>query len=809
MRRSLCRRLGVSFKVSDVDYSVRSARDLLPLAGASAIAQSGGTVVLATAVASTAPWSADGFLPLTVDFRTKAAATGHIPRSGNRREMISPSNGEVLAARAIDRCLRPVFAKGFGAETQVCVSVQAEDGSCDAVALGVQAAAAALATSDLPFGAPPGAVRVARVDGKLKAAPTERELATSDLDLLYAGRDDRCLMIELCGDQLSDAEVQEAIRFAHKHIQPVQAALDRLRAEDGRETRAWSPKAPPAAAAAAVEHLRPRAVALFAGEGGGRAKGDFGLAQAALAADLRAAASGAGGAAAEEAEALAEGVMRDAFRAAVLEGGARADGRGAGEVRPLSCAAGVLPGTHGSATFSRGQTQVLATATLGAPLSALPLEKRLRSGKWDNGFNFLHYDFPPYATDEVGRFGAPGRRSIGHGALAERALLPVMPERDAFGHADGFPYVSRAACEVTASNGSSSMASACAASLALMDAGVPVAAAVGGVSVGLVSGGGTPALLTDIQGLEDHYGDMDLKVAGTKAGVTAVQLDVKLPGGVPLDLLLRAISGPAAAGREEVLRAMDGAIAAPRAALAASVPRVEQVHFAAEKERELKGDGNATRHTIEQRYGVSLDIRPEGVCYVSSNEQSPLHGTGVFRDRDAANGAVGEAASLVEELVAVIAEGDVFEEATVLEVQDFGAVVEVLRGHEGFLHVSEVIGGALRRPLREMLAPGQRIRVRVIEVSKVLNTIRLSRRQAMTEEELAGDDLHADYSAVQGDETVTRLESFLHRIPNPPSRHAMAAVRMSSERRGLGRPPAPVQGGRKKERRRAAAGAKP
>ncbi|CAM9125566.1 unnamed protein product [Ectocarpus sp. 4 AP-2014] len=695
-------------------------------------ARQGGTVVMVSAVSNRAEMDDSGFLPLSVDYREKAHALGKIPRTPNRRDG-RETDEEVLVARAVDRVLRPLFPPGYCFDTQVVATVQALEAGGDPVVVAINAASAALCVSNIPWDGPAGCVRIGRVDGKLVVNPspdTFSPTAWNDgggFDLLYAANEHRVLMIEMGGGPTGERLMNSALKLAHKHVAPLIEAQRALQRDAGKEkVLPRSDAAPsPGMLTEAMRVGLPDAKALFAappkggddataGESGNPSKADRGRAEGALLGMIRKALATSFPDAPPAARvAAAEAVLKRAMRAAIVEEGRRPDGRGIDETRDLTGEVDVLPTVHGSGIFTRGQTQTLATVTLGPALESAPqrfLGKAQEAPDMLDARLYLHYEFPPYCVNETGRVGLVNRRMVGHGNLAERAVLSVMPETETF------PYTTRVSAEVTMSNGSSSMATACATSLALMDAGVPVSSPVGGISVGLMTTDapadgediGPHSILMDIQGTEDHYGDMDFKVAGTATGITAIQLDVKLRGGVPLPVLSEALR-VAKAGRAQVLKAMKKAIGSPNGTLKDRAPRCEIVHFEADRKKDLVGFQGQTMKGIEESFGVALDLSTEGRAVVFSDSAQSVAG----------------AVKLVRELVHEIEEGDFFE-GTVKTVHEYGCLVELLRNQQGLLHVSNMTDKLPAPPARDIVKVGDTVDVRVMEVDRLRGLIKLA-----------------------------------------------------------------------------------
>ncbi|CAM9591763.1 unnamed protein product [Pylaiella littoralis] len=701
------------------------------LADGFVVARQGGTVVMVSAVSDRKNMDESGFLPLSVEYREKAHALGKIPRTPNRREG-RETDEEVLVARAVDRVLRPLFPPGYCSDTQVVANVQALETGGDPVVVAINAASAALCVSNIPWDGPAGCVRIGRVGSKLVVNPSPDSFSPTGfgdgggLDLLYAANEHRALMIEMGGGPVPDNLMNLALKLAHEHVAPLIKAQSALQRNVGKEKILPRVDANPSPKmlAEAMRVGLPGAKDLFAApESGDNAakngsgtpsKAERGRAEGAVLECIRSALKTKFPDSPPAARvSAAEAVLKRAMREAIVQHGRRPDGRKKSDMRDLTGEVDVLPTVHGSGMFTRGQTQTLATVTLGPALESAPqrfLGKAHESPETLDARLYLHYDFPPYCVNETGRVGLVNRRMVGHGNLAERAVLSVMPETEAF------PYTTRVFAEVTMSNGSSSMATACATSLALMDAGVPVSEAIGGISVGLMTTDapadgediGEHTLLMDIQGTEDHYGDMDFKVAGTACGITAMQLDVKLRGGVPLSVLSKALK-VARIGRKKVLEAMKEAIDAPNGAPKECAPRCEIIRYEADRKKDLVGFQGQTLKGIEENFGVALDLSTEGRAVVFADNPESVAG----------------AVKLVRELVHEIEEGDVFE-GTVKTVHEYGCLVELLRNQQGLLHVSNMTSTLPVPPARDIVQVGDTVDVRVVKVDRLRGLIRLS-----------------------------------------------------------------------------------
>ncbi|MBI2153309.1 MAG: polyribonucleotide nucleotidyltransferase [Candidatus Rokubacteria bacterium] len=665
----------------------------------------GGTVVLATVVATKTPLEGVDFFPLTVDYRERAYAGGRIPGGFFKREG-RPVEKEILTSRLIDRPLRPLFPKSFKHEVQILDLVISGDQENDPDVLAVVGSSAALMVSGIPFNGPVGAVRVGLVDGRLAANPTEAQRAVSTLDLVIAGTEEAVLMVEAGAKEVPEEMMVRAIAFGHEQCRMIAKAQKELRAGGGKP--AWPDDSSAGEDPALESRVRELAAAKIAQvlsihEKQARAQAMdqvFEEVFQALGADpaLKGAAR----------EAF-EKVERAEVRRMVLEKGVRVDGRNLTETRPITSEVGYLPRAHGSALFTRGETQALVAVTLGTKEDEQKIEDL--TGKSYRHF-MLHYNFPSFSVGEVRRFGGPGRREIGHGALAERAVEAVLPTKEAF------PYTIRVVSDILESNGSSSMATICGASLSLMDAGVPLRAPVAGIAMGLIKEGDRVAILTDIMGTEDHYGDMDFKVAGTEAGVTALQMDIKMAG-VSTELMGRALA-QAREARLHVLAKMREAIEKPRPELSPYAPRFVTIRIRPEKIREVIGPGGKVIRGIQEQTGVKIDVEDDGRVTVFSAD----------------NSAVQKAVAIIQDIVREV-EVDRIYVGKVKKIVEFGAFVEVIPGTEGLLHISQIAENRIKT-VGDVLAEGDEVLVKVIEVDPT-GKIRLSRKMALREQPALAD----------------------------------------------------------------------
>ncbi len=649
------------------------------------------TVVLATVVAARSPRAGQDFFPLTVDYVEKTYAAGRIPGGFFKREG-RPSEKEVLTSRLIDRPIRPLFPDGFFNEVQVVLHVMSINPEINPDIPAMIGASAALALSGIPFKGPIGAARVGYVDGQLIVNPTATQLKESKLDLVVAGTERAVLMVESEADQLPEDVMLGAVVFGHQQMQAAIDAIHELVREAGKPAWDWQPPSK-------NEPLLSRIVSLAGQElraayqirsKQARSK-RIGEIDALVQSTLHTEATETGNAAPDPNE--VDGILFDLqakiVRSQILDGEPRIDGRDTRTVRPIEIRLGVLPRTHGSALFTRGETQAVVTATLGTKQDEQIIDAL--QGEYRERF-MLHYNMPPFATGETGRMGAPKRREVGHGRLAKRALATVLPS------AEEFQYSIRVVSEITESNGSSSMASVCGGCLALMDAGVPVKAHVAGVAMGLIKEGNRFAVLTDILGDEDHLGDMDFKVAGTANGVTALQMDIKIEG-ITKEIMQVALA-QAREGRMTILQKMQDSIAASRGELSAYAPRMIRMKINPEKIRDVIGKGGAVIRALTEETGTQIDIEDDGTIIIASVDQD--------RGR--------EAQRRIQELTADVEVGKVYD-GTVLRLLDFGAIVQILPGRDGLLHISQIANERVNQ-VSDFLKEGQQVKVKVIEADE-------------------------------------------------------------------------------------------
>lgn len=663
------------------------------------------TVVLATVVARKDAKPGQDFFPLTVDYVEKTYAAGRIPGGFFKREG-RPSEKETLTSRLIDRPIRPLFPEGYLNEVQVIIHVLSVNPEIDPDIAAMIGASAALSVAGLPFNGPVGAARVGYIDGQYVLNPTVSQLATSDLNLVVAGTEIAVLMVESEAKQLSEEIMLGAVVYGHDQMKAVINAIHDLVRDGGKPEVQWSPAPKNEALIARVAHFA-EAKLREAYQTKDKQARTVKLkdASAEVNAALAAEAASIGGVAPDSAD--VSNIMFDLeakiVRSQILDGEPRIDGRDTRTVRPISIRTGVLPRTHGSALFTRGETQALVIATLGTARDEQKIDALM--GEYSDRF-MLHYNMPPFATGETGRVGTPKRREIGHGRLAKRALIAALPAPEEFS------YSVRLVSEITESNGSSSMASVCGGCLALMDAGVPMQAHVAGIAMGLIKDGGKFAVLTDILGDEDHLGDMDFKVAGTANGITALQMDIKIQG-ITKEIMQVALA-QAKEGRLHILAKMQEAVPHGKTELSNFAPRLITIKINPEKIRDVIGKGGAVIRALTEETGTQIDISDEGVVTIASV--------------DAAAGQ--EAKRRIEELTASVEVGKTYD-GIVLKLLDFGAIVQVLPGKDGLLHISQIANERVNA-VADYLKEGQAVRVKVLETDD-RGRLKLSMKAAAAE----------------------------------------------------------------------------
>ena len=669
-------------------------------ADGSVLATYADTVVLATAVSSKTLKPDADFIPLTVNYQEKTYAAGKIPGGFFRREG-APSEKEVLTSRLIDRPIRPLMPDGFYYETQIIVTVLSIDQTMSSDVVGIVAASAALAVSDIPCAGPLASVRVGRVNGQFVVNPDRKALESSELNLVVAGTSDAVMMVEAGASGLSEDTMIDAIEYAHAEIKKIISKISELQEKAGKSKRTFEiepldaevEKAVRAQAASAIceamyipgkaerqerfDQIRQDAIEAVAGED-------------------------------DERKAHVKKVFHELeyseVRRMILEKKVRADGRGLADIRSISCEVGILPRTHGSALFTRGETQSLGVVTLGTSDD----EQRIDAleGEYSRSF-MLHYNFPPFSVGEAKMLRGPGRREVGHGKLAERALSAVLPEKEAF------PYTIRIVSEVLESNGSSSMATICSGTLALMDAAAPIKAPVAGIAMGLIKEDDQVAILSDILGMEDHLGDMDFKVAGTKDGVTALQMDIKI-GGVTSALMRQAL-GQAREGRLTILEKMEECLHTPRTELAAYAPRISTIQIKQDKIRDIIGPGGKVIRGIIAECGVKMNVDDSGIVTIAAVDEASAK----------------KAMDMVNGLVEEVELGKIYL-GTVRKIMDFGAFVEILPNTDGLVHISQLAPHRVQS-VSDEVSEGEQILVKVLEIDRQ-GKIRLSRKEAMAEQ---------------------------------------------------------------------------
>ncbi len=692
-------------QVVELDVAGRKMRletgRMAKLADGAVLASYGETVVLATAVASKTLKPDTDFLPLTINYQEKAYSAGKIPGGYFKREG-APSEKETLTSRLIDRPIRPLIPKGFFYETQVIVSVLSVDQSMTSEVVGITAASAALAISDIPFGGPLAGVKIGRVDGQFVVNPGIQELQNSELDLVVAGTNDAILMVEAGANGLSESVLLDALALAHSEIKKMVSKIVELQETVGRTKRVVSVEP-------VSEDLERLVRESVAGP----------IREAVLIADKTDRQERLDQILADAVENLGDEdpgrrrhikeVYHDLeyheVREMILEKKVRADGRGPSDIRPIACETSILPRTHGSALFTRGETQSLAVVTLGTSDD----EQRIDALEGEYFRNFmLHYNFPPFSVGEVRPLRSPGRREVGHGKLAERALKSVLPGKE------DFPYTIRIVSDILESNGSSSMATVCGGTLAMMDAGVPIKEPVAGIAMGLIKDGDRVIILSDILGLEDHLGDMDFKVTGTREGVTALQMDIKIKG-ITIDLMGQALER-ARAGRLHILGKMQESLASPRDSLAPYAPRIYTLQIKPDKIRDVIGPGGKVIRGIIAECGVKVNVDDSGLVTIAAVDEA------------SATQAIEMVNRLTEEAIV----GKTYL-GTVRKIVAFGAFVEILPNVDGLVHISQLAQHRVES-VSDEIAEGEQVLVKVLDIDKQ-GKIRLSRKEALMDSE--------------------------------------------------------------------------
>ncbi len=647
--------------------------------------QYGETAILATAVSSDKPVTGTDFMPLSVEYRERAYAAGKIPGGFFKREG-KPSEKEIVSARLTDRPIRPLFPDDYRNEVQVVVYVLSADQENDADILGPIGASAALSISDIPFLGPIASVRVGKVDGDFIINPTFAQLEESALDVVIAGSSDSIAMVEGWSNEISEEDMLQALEFGHEAIKTIVQLQEELVKEVGKPKRSYEPAVIP-------EELQKEV----------RDRSESQMHEIVEISEKKQRSSAIKALVEEIAEALSESypdssgmiasvigdIEKEIMRKNILEQGKRLDGRSVRDIRPITCEIGIIPRAHGSALFTRGQTQSLSATTLGTKMDEQKIEG-LEGGSWKR--YMLHYNFPPFSVGEVKPMRGPGRREIGHGQLAERALKPVIPDDTEF------PYTIRIVSDIMESNGSSSMATVCAGSLSLMDAGVPVKAAVAGIAMGLIKEDDKLAILTDILGDEDHMGDMDFKVAGTSNGVTAFQMDIKIKG-ISFEIMREALQ-QAKDARLRILEIMNETIDRPREAISKYAPRIMSIQVPVDTIGSIIGPGGKTIREIIDKTGVTIDINDDGTVTIASADMK----------------AAEEAKRIVQSYSEVPEEGKVYK-GKVKKILNFGAIVEILPGKEGLLHISELEYRRVNK-VEDILHVGDEVEVKLLRVER-------------------------------------------------------------------------------------------
>ena len=678
-------RISKSFRYGEFEVSLETGRIARQASGA-VLASMGDTSVLVTVVASREPSDRD-FLPLTVDYEEKTYSAGRIPGGFFKREG-RPSEKAILTCRLIDRPIRPLFPAGFRNEIQIVANVMSVDPEIDPDIVAMIGASAALTLAGTPFNGPIGAARVAFIDGNYVLNPSATQLADSRLNLVVAGTRNAVLMVESEAKELTEDEMIGAVSFGHEEMQVAIDSIIELASEAGTEPWDWqAPESDTELESKVVESAEQKVTV-------GYQIAEKVQRQEALTKARDEVITEVAGDAPDDQDAKAvKGIFKDiekkVVRARILAGQPRIDGRDRQTVRPIRIECGIFPRTHGSALFTRGETQAIVVTTLGTDrdsqiIDALEGERRDRF--------LLHYNFPPYSVGETGRIGSPKRREIGHGRLAKRAIEAVLPD------AEDFPYVLRVVSEITESNGSSSMATVCGTSLSLMDAGVGIKAPVAGVAMGLIKDGDEFAVLTDILGDEDHLGDMDFKVAGTREGVTALQMDIKIEG-INREIMEQALR-QAKDARTHILGEMDKVISKPREEMSDYAPRITTIKIPTDKIRDVIGKGGSTIRALSEATGATIDIDDDGTIKIASADLA----------------AAEEARRRIEQITADVEAGTIYE-GKVVRLMDFGAFVNILPGRDGLVHISQISHERVNN-VSDELSEGDMVKVKVLEVDK-------------------------------------------------------------------------------------------
>ena len=668
-------------------------------ADGAALVRYGETVVLVTAVAVKDLKTDTDFFPLTVDYQERTFAAGKIPGGFFKREG-RPSEKEILTCRLIDRSIRPLFSDGLRCETQVIATVLSADRENDPDVVAMLGASVALHVSDIPFNGPLAGVRIGRIDGRWAVNPTQSQLLESDMDIFLSGSRDAIVMVEGGARMVPEDEILEALFTGHQAVQPLLQIQEEIRREIGKPKRQVPLAELDPAIARQVEQLalsklqqaieipekleRYKQIGEIKGDVVGQMLAEFPQKE-------------------KDIKGAFDELKRKCFRGLIIQRERRIDGRGLKDIRPITCEVEVLPRTHGSALFTRGETQALVVTTLGTASDEQKIDALI--GEHYKKF-MLHYNFPPFSVGEVKFLRGPSRREIGHGNLAERALLPVLPPEESF------PYTVRIVSEILESNGSTSMATVCGGSLSLMDAGVPVSAPVAGIAMGLIKEGEHVRVLSDILGDEDHLGDMDFKVAGTPDGVTSLQMDIKISG-VNRDIMRQALY-QAREGRLHILGIMTETMGSHRASVSGHAPRIITLKVRPDKIREIIGPGGKVIRGIIEATGVKMDVEDDGTVTIASSDEA----------------ASRKAIEMVQRIAAEAEVGKIYK-GTVRKIVDFGAFVEILPGTDGLVHISQLAPERVRR-VSDVLKEGDEVLVKVLEIDRQ-GKIRLSRKEALQE----------------------------------------------------------------------------
>jgi polyribonucleotide nucleotidyltransferase len=692
-----------SAKVGDRTLSIETGK-MARQANGAVMVRYGETMVLVTAVSTYEIREGMNFLPLTVEYQEKGYAAGRIPGNYFRREIGRPSEKETLTARIIDRPIRPLFPKNYRYDTQCVATVLSVDKENDPDILAVTGASAALEVSDVPFAGPIACVRVGRIDGHFRVNPTYEELRNSDINLIVVGSKDAVVMVEGGALFVKEEDMLEAIFFGHRALQPIIDLQVKLKEAAGL------PKRP--APVSEIDETLTKEVEALAAE---RIKETIQIPEKlkrcdtlkGVKADVVAAIGNRHADCEQQVDEVFHALERHIMRNLAITEGRRIDGRKSDEVRPITCEVGLLPRTHGSALFRRGETQALSIVTLGSTGD----EQRVETLEGNIFVPFmLHYNFPPFSVGEAKRFGSPGRREIGHGGLSTRAVEKVLPDRDTF------DYTIRIVSEILESNGSSSMATVCASSLALMDAGVSISAPVSGIAMGLVKEGDNVLILSDILGDEDHMGDMDFKVAGTREGITALQMDIKIEG-LSKPIMQQALD-QACKGRLFILDKMQETIKEPRQEISPYAPKILSIHINPDKIRDIIGPGGKVIRAMQTETDTRIDIDDSGLVKILSVDKESGE----------------KALKMVQDIVQEAEVGAIYE-GTVRKIMDFGAFVEIFPGTDGLVHISQLDSRRVNK-VSDILKQGDKVMVKVLEVDRD-GKIRLSRKAAMEYEKHA------------------------------------------------------------------------